>query len=112
VIDDNTIKASINFAKIDKLNQLKPLTLAWMLTIIQCRLGLALNPSFLFAIIFFCFSPYLLLLLFLPFGIKVAPSLKDTYFYLALIQNFSPFGIKSPKKAWQTKIAQREKLVA
>jgi len=35
VIDDNTIKASIIFAKIDKFNQLKPFTLASMLTTIQ-----------------------------------------------------------------------------
>ena len=42
VIDDNTIKASIIFAKIDKFNhlilienKLIPLTLVWMLTSIQ-----------------------------------------------------------------------------
>ena len=60
VIDDNTIKASIKFAKFEKI---EPLTLAWMLTIVQCLLGLPLNPSSPFVsphvgYFFFFFSPF------------------------------------------------------
>jgi hypothetical protein len=64
VIYDNTTKASINFQELTKL---EPLTLAWMLTIIQTPPRL---NSPLFDLIF----------TFSPFGLA-----------------FSPFGIKSPK---------------
>ena len=48
-----------------------------------------------------CFSQFLLL--FSPFGIKVAPPFGWYSFTPCFDPKFSPFGIKSPKKAWQTK---------
>ena len=87
--------------------QIEPLTLAWMLTIIQCWLSLPLNPSFPL-----CFSTYLLLLLFLPLWNQSCCPFGWYSFLPYFDPNFSPFGIKWPKKALQNNIAQREKLVA
>ena len=77
--------------------EIEPLTLAWMLTIIQCWLGLPLNPSIPFVSPLWNQSCS-------PFG--------RYSFSPCFDPNFSPFGIKSPKKTWQNNIAQREKLVA
>ena len=68
---------------------------------------LPLNPSFPL-----CFSPCLLLInhvVIICFDhlFRFSLFIKATYFD----PNFSPFGIKSPKKALQNNIAQREKLV-
>jgi hypothetical protein len=82
VIYENTTKASIN---LQKLIELEPLTLAWMLTIIQTP------PSSNFPLfdLMFTFSPFGLSHI-LETTCKLKP---QACFGLT----FSPFGIKSPK---------------
>ena len=98
------------FAKIDKLipieNNWKPLTLAWMLTIIQWWLGLPLNPSSPFV------SPhFLLLLLFFLLLLNQSCSPFGRYSFSPCFDpNFSLFEIKSPKKVWQTKNSSKGKV--
>jgi hypothetical protein len=62
------------------------------------------------SIIPFCFS--LFSSSFLPLWNQSFSPLGRYLFSPCFDPKFSHFGIKSPKKAWQTKIAQIEKLVA
>jgi hypothetical protein len=84
VIYDNTTKASIN---LQELTELEPLTLAWMLTIIQTPP----RSNFPLFDLMFTFS---------PFGLISLKPLVSLSHKLALV-TFSPFGIKSPKSPKQ-----------
>jgi hypothetical protein len=87
VIYDNTAKASII---LQKLTKLEPLTLAWMLTIIQTPP----RSNFPFLIFMFIFSPWSHIFKPLVSILETTCKLKpQACFGLT----FSPFGIKSPK---------------
>ena len=108
VIDDNTIKESINFARIEKLIPIE--------TTYTC-LDAYHHPMLTWpppkSIIPLCFSTFLLLLLlFFPFGIKVAPPWEDTHCHLALIQISPPLKSNHLKRLGKTIYLKREKLVA
>jgi hypothetical protein len=88
VIYDNTTKTSIN---LQKLTELEPLTLAWMLTIIQTP------PRSNFPI-------FDLMVTFSPFGPLWSHILETTCKLkpqACFGLTFSPFGIKSPKSPKQ-----------
>jgi hypothetical protein len=92
VIYDNTTKVSINVLE---LTELEPLTLAWMLTIIQTP------PRS-------NFPPFYLMFTFSPFGPKSLKSLVSILEPTCKLKphacfglTFSPFGIKSPKSPKQ-----------
>ena len=104
VIDDNTIKASIKFARIDKFNHLHLLG-----CLPPSNNGLA-SPKTMVPP--FCPPPILLLLphidlihsVFLPLWNIPLLLGKTSYFD----PHFSPFGIKSPKKALAKQYSSRE----
>ena len=94
--------------KICKSCQIEPLTLAWMLTIIQWRLDLPLKPWF--SLLFLPLSCYFSLMLtwstryFSPFGIYLSSLGK----HLALIHISSPLESNHLKSLLQNNIAQEK----
>ena len=93
VIDDNTIKASINLQKLTNWT-----TYTYLDAYHHPMSTWPLPKSMIFPFA----SPHI----FLPLE-DIPPLLKDTCFD----PYFSPFGVKSPKKALQNNVAQRERLV-